>query len=116
MPVWLQRRGNPSPLNYLNGREELPATLILGIPCDRTVNYAERLSTMGKPMELTARVSVGRRLKEGRRRYGQKCHFVWFLSYQLGGYYILMCSVSYSKLPHFLSVLRQIHVFAVSHS
>jgi hypothetical protein len=31
---------------------------------------------------------------------GQNGHFVWVPSHQLGGYYILMRSVSCSKLPH----------------
>lgn len=56
---------------------------------------------------------IERRPGKRRSRWGQNWHFTRFISYRLGGYYILMCLVSYNKLPYFWSVLGQIHVLVV---
>lgn len=62
-------------------------------------DHAEQLFTMGKPVELTA--SESQKKTERREKIKEICHFIWFLSHQIGGYYILMRPLYYRKLPHF---------------
>lgn len=46
-------------------------------------DHAEQLFTMGKPVELTA--SESQKKTERREKIREICHFIWFLSHQIGG-------------------------------
>ena len=63
------------------------------------VSRRERRRTHGHPGACSEQCNHVDRVKG--EEEGQNCRFVWFLSHQLDGYYILMLLVSCSKLPHF---------------